>query len=117
MHELTYLTEILIKSLEFATKNQLRQIDKITIEIDQQTGFIDESVNFYWRYITENTLADSSTISVHRISSSYYCFSCQKKLPLQQSQCPHCASIRVGYRPSMKLIEIEGQTYEKNSTD
>ena len=97
MHELSVAQSILKIALDNAEKAKAKQIKSINLVIGQLASIVDDSINFYWDIISDETIAKGATLVIHRIPVGMRCYDCGKVFsPGEDSfDCPDCSSIRV----------------------
>lgn len=111
MHELQIVQDLFIKVKKITKKNKLKKIKTINIILGEFTGFVDESIDFYWQIITQNTILKNSKIKIKRQKGKLKCLKCGHILDYNQKVdlCPKCKSF--------KLKTIKGDKLELKSID
>lgn len=113
MHELSVTENILDIALKHAEQANATRVTDIYITIGQLSSIVDDSVQFYWDIVSEDTICSSAKLHFKRIPAEFFCTVCQKKFSLNQelSPCPYCGSIQVritaGEEFFLDSIEIE----------
>lgn len=113
MHEMSVTENILRIALDHAEKNQAAKVTDVYLVIGQLSSIVDDSVQFYWDFLTENTICSGSTLHFERIKATFLCNTCDKIFPLENrlSPCPECGSysldIKTGEEFYLDSIEIE----------
>jgi hydrogenase nickel incorporation protein HypA/HybF len=113
MHELSVTENILSIALNHAKLNQAKKVTDVYLVIGKLASIVDDSVQFYWDFLTENTLCSGSNLHFKRIDASFTCKSCQNTFSLEDrlSPCPHCGSLQIeilsGEEFYLDSIEIE----------
>jgi hydrogenase nickel incorporation protein HypA/HybF len=113
MHELAVTENILSIATKHAEQAQATRVTDIHITIGQLSSVVDESVQFYWDIVSENTLCFGAKLHFNRIPAEFFCTDCKTKFNLDQelAPCPNCGSIRVrivsGEEFFLESIEIE----------
>jgi hydrogenase nickel incorporation protein HypA/HybF len=113
MHELAVTENILSIATKHAEQAQATHVTDIHITIGQLSSVVDESVQFYWDIVSENTLCYGAKLHFNRIPAEFICTDCKTKFNLNQelAPCPNCGSIRVrivsGEEFFLESIEIE----------
>ncbi len=92
MHELPITQEILRIALAHA--NQQR-IASLTLVIGDLTGFVDDSIQFYFNILAQGTVAEGATLHFKRVPVRFRCRRCRTEFtpPPQQWQCPTCQAL------------------------
>lgn len=110
MHELAVTRSLLQLALEHADG---RRITDLFIVVGQLSSFVDDSVQFYWNFISEGTLAEQSRLHFQRVAAEMQCSECQFQYPLKMDQfaCPRCGSTEIkvvsGSEFYLDAIEVE----------
>jgi hydrogenase nickel incorporation protein HypA/HybF len=113
MHELSVTESILNIALDHAKKNHATKVSDVYLVIGQLSSIVDDSVQFYWDFLTENTLCAGSKLHFSRIDAKFLCKTCSKVFPLENrlSPCPECGGfdleIKSGEEFYLDSIEIE----------
>jgi len=113
MHELSVTESVLEIACKHAKKAQAVAVTDIHLVIGRLSSIVDESVQFYWNFISKDTLCENATLHFRREPAILLCLACQNKYELTQelTPCPKCGSPRVrvlsGDEFSLESIEIE----------
>jgi hydrogenase nickel incorporation protein HypA/HybF len=113
MHELSVAESILEISLRHAQPAQARKISDIYLVIGQLSSIIDDSVQFYWDFISKDTPAEGARLHFRRIPAEFHCLDCdQNFMPCGGDLgCPNCSSnhvkITAGEEFYLEAIEVE----------
>ena len=95
MHELAITEQIAKIANEHGEKNKASQITDLYLVIGELSTVIDDSVQFYWDLITENTLCEGAKLHFKRIPALFLCRDCGKEYSLvggELTSCPKCQS-------------------------
>jgi hydrogenase nickel incorporation protein HypA/HybF len=97
MHELSVTESILKIVLEYGKTAQARRITNIYLVLGNYSSIIDDSIQFYWGIIAENTIAQNAKLNFSRIEPEFICLACQNKYNPEKEliACPHCGSSQV----------------------
>lgn len=112
MHELPVTQNVLDLALHHAEQAGGRRIRDVYLVIGQLSSIVDESVQFYWDLLTEDTLAEGSRLHFRRVPAEFLCEICQSHYPLRGDDfgCPSCGSLQVrllkGGEFSLEAIEV-----------
>jgi hydrogenase nickel incorporation protein HypA/HybF len=113
MHELSVTESVLEIALRHGRSAQARQITDIYLVIGQLTSLVDDSIQFYWDMIAQDTLAHGARLHFKRIPAQLQCLDCNQRYtpgPLDMA-CTSCASTHVrvvaGDEFFVEAIEIE----------
>jgi hydrogenase nickel incorporation protein HypA/HybF len=113
MHELAVTQSILEIALENARKVDAQKITGINLLIGQMASIVDDSIQFYWDILSENTIALGAKLKITRIPTEMRCFDCGNifKPGTSTFDCPACSSIRVqvvqGVEMRVESIDVE----------
>jgi len=113
MHELAVTESILAITLKYAKQASARRVTDIHLVIGQLTSIVDDSVQFYWELISEETLAKDAQLHFNRIAARMKCLSCGQEFEMngRLNPCPACQSysleVTAGEEFYIESIEIE----------
>ncbi len=95
MHELSVTTSILEIALRHARQVSAPQITEVNLVIGQLASIVDDSVQFYWDMISENTPAAGARLHFRRIPAELECQSCGHRYHLAETElaCPACSQL------------------------
>ncbi len=95
MHELSITEQIVDIAIKHGEKNNASKITDLYLVIGELSTVIDDSVQFYWDMITENTICEGAKLHFKRIPAIFRCGDCKKEYNLVQGElrpCPRCES-------------------------
>jgi hydrogenase nickel incorporation protein HypA/HybF len=113
MHELSVTEGILEIALEHANKAGAARVTQINLVIGRLASIVDDSVQFYWDTISEDTICQGARLDFKRIPAELQCQDCSTEYPIEQelTPCPKCGSYRTiivkGEEFYLDSIEIE----------
>jgi hydrogenase nickel incorporation protein HypA/HybF len=114
MHELSVTQSILDIALRHAKRAQARRILSINLVIGDLTGFVDDSIQFYFDFLSKDTLAQDAQLNFERIAPRARCHACGAEYTPPDSRlwtCPECdalgGDVVAGREFSVSSIEIE----------
>lgn len=114
MHELSITQSILDIALRHAERANARRILAVNLVIGDLTGFVDDSIQFYFDFLTKDTPAQDAQLNFQRIAARVRCQSCGAEYAPPDSRlwaCPECEAlggeIIAGREFSVASIEIE----------
>jgi len=113
MHELSVTEGILDIALENAKKAGASKVTSINLMIGKLSSIVDDSVQFYWDTISENTICEGAKLVFTRIPATLKCQDCQTEYDIEQElrPCPNCKGYNViitrGEEFYLDSIEIE----------
>jgi hydrogenase nickel incorporation protein HypA/HybF len=113
MHELSVTESVLEIAIKHAEKAQAIRVTDIYLVIGRLSSIVDDSVEFYWNFITKDTLCEESKLHFKRVPAELICLDCEFKYQLtnELTPCPNCGSARVrvlsGDEFHVESIEIQ----------
>lgn len=114
MHELPVTQSILEIALRHAGRAGAGRILAINLTIGDLTGFVDDSIQFYFDYLSKGTLADGARLAIERIAARVRCGQCGAEYAPPDSRiwtCPNCEALGgeviAGKEFSVASIEVE----------
>jgi hydrogenase nickel incorporation protein HypA/HybF len=112
LHELSVTENILKITLQHTPPGQ--RVAEIHLVIGQLASIVDESVQFYWDMISENTPAQGAQLCFKRVPAVLKCQACQHEFGFTGDQftCPVCSSPQIkvvrGEEFFVEAIEVHG---------
>jgi hydrogenase nickel incorporation protein HypA/HybF len=113
MHEISVTQAIVNQAIASARLEGATKIVGVTIGLGSFSGYVDDSVEFYWEILTDKTLAQGSNLHIHRLPGKMSCYTCKKVFKKNQAleKCLYCGSyklvIEAGDELVLESIEIE----------
>ena len=113
MHELSITENILSTVLEEAKTNHAKKITKINLTIGKLSGIVDECVEFYFKLLSENTIAAGATLCFDRPPAQLFCRKCNNTFtpPDLDWICPECGELSLeiisGRECQINSIEVD----------
>lgn len=102
MHELAVTENILQITTRYAQQEHAIRVTDVYLVIGDLSSIIDDSVQFYWDFITKDTVCEQSALHFRRIPAKARCLNCGNEFQLKELMpCPQCDSAR------FKIIEGE----------
>ncbi len=97
MHELAITESILKIANENALKAGASQVTDIHIHIGRLSSIVDDSVQFYWDMIAQNTICEKALLHFERFPAEIQCLDCGNRYLVDSDMvpCPQCNSVRV----------------------
>jgi hydrogenase nickel incorporation protein HypA/HybF len=116
MHELAVTQSVLAVALEAAAKADAKRITAINLVIGDISGFVDESVQFYFDVLSRDTPAQGAMLRFDRRPAMATCRDCglawQVTLPLPAA-CSACGGARLAISGGRELridsIEVDDE--------
>jgi len=113
MHELAITQDMFDLIMEQASKAKAKKIGKINLVIGGMTGVVEDCMQFYFDFISKDTIAEGASISFTLIPPEARCRNCNKSFKLKEFDwaCPYCQSsameIIAGKELFVESIEVE----------
>ena len=97
MHELTVTESILEIAVRHAREAGAARIAGIHLVLGELSSIVDDSVQFYWDMISENTLAEGAQLVFRRVPVELLCLSCAQRYSPSSVElaCPSCGAVQV----------------------
>ncbi len=113
MHELPVTEQVVEIVLDHARKAKAERVVKVNLVIGELTGFVGESIQFYFDMLSKGTEAEKASLSVSRIPAKAKCQHCKKEFNPGGMNwvCPDCGGpieeILGGRECYVESIEVE----------
>lgn len=114
VHEMTVTQSVLDIALRYAGKAAARRILAVHLVIGDLTGFVDDSIQFYFDFLSQGTLAQGARLCIERIRARLRCRLCGFEYTPPDGRlwtCPACTALGGdvigGKEFSVASIEIE----------
>lgn len=113
MHELSVTESILEIALRHAGQAGAARISALHLTIGDLASIVDDSVQFYWDLISQDTIASGATLVFHRVPAKMRCQDCALEFEPEPEQllCPQCQGHRLkllqGDEFTLSAIDIE----------
>lgn len=112
MHELMVTESILEIALRHAQDAGAGKITDLYLVIGELSTVVDESVQFYWDFVSEGTAAEGAKLHFRRIPAELLCQACGHSYSVKEDlTCPKCHSSNVrivaGREFSLEAIEVD----------
>ncbi len=97
MHELSITQRILEIALEHGERAGAKKITDLYLVIGQLSSVVDDSVQFYWDLISQDTIAAGAQLHFKRIPTEFTCQDCGRLYEPEDDNfaCPECNSQHV----------------------
>jgi hydrogenase nickel incorporation protein HypA/HybF len=115
MHEASVTEALLRLVLEKAADLDVRKVTKVFLVVGDLTGYVGDSIQFYFDRYSKGTIAEGAEISVARVESKMRCLSCGELFARARFSfsCPSCGgegeATKIGTEFYIESIEIETQ--------
>ena len=113
MHELSITQNMLEIVLDYARNNDANSVGKINLVIGELTGYVADSVQFYFDLLSKGTLAEGAVLNFTSVPARGKCRACGASFELKEFDwlCPDCQSKEVdivaGRELFVESIEVE----------
>jgi len=114
VHELAVTESLLEIALRHGRGAGARRVTDLYLVIGQLSTYVDDSVQFYWDFVSQGTEAEGARLHFRRVPASFTCQTCGRVYELADGQltCPGCggSEVRLGQGDEFYLdsIEVEG---------
>ncbi len=95
MHELAITEEILRIAIEHAERASAERITDINLVIGDLSSVVDDSVQFYFDFVSPGTPAEGATLHFRRVTAALRCRKCAREFAPQGRdwRCPDCQAL------------------------
>lgn len=113
MHELSVTQSLLTVVLEHAERAGAARVTRIDIQVGALTGIVDESVQFYFDFVSRDTPAAGARLAFTHIAARLRCRECGAEFEPEERNwlCPECGAVAgevvAGRELTVQSIEIE----------
>lgn len=113
MHELPVSEQIIKVVLEHARRAGTRRVARVNLVIGDLTSFVDESIQFYFDFLSKGAEAEGAVLSIRRVPASVRCHTCQREFAPEgvDWRCPDCGGlggeVLAGRESYIESIEVE----------
>ena len=91
------VTESILEiTLRHAEKASAERVTYLYLVIGDLSSVIDDSVQFYWDFISEGTIAQGAKLHFRRICTEFLCQCCEMRFEMAENFiCPACQSSQI----------------------
>jgi hydrogenase nickel incorporation protein HypA/HybF len=113
MHELSVTQGMLEIVLRHAQQAGAERITQIHLVIGDLSSIVDDSVQFYFDFISQDTIAEGAQLVFQRTPATFRCWDCGNTFTPNERDftCPQCGGMRVevvaGNEFRVESIEVE----------
>ncbi len=113
MHEMAITEGMLSVVLEYAEKAGAQRVTGINLCVGEMSGLVDDSIQFYFDFLSQGTLAEKARLTFTRIPIRFRCRNCGAEFEPAEREwtCPDCGStggeILAGQEMRVESIEVE----------
>ena len=95
MHELSVTEEILRVAVEHAERARAKRITDIHLVVGNLSTIVDDSVQFYFDFLSPDTLADGAKLHFKRVPARLRCRQCDHEFEPRDMDwhCPQCNAL------------------------
>ena len=92
MHEQSIVESLLAIAIESAEKAKAKKILRIYLVVGELSGVVEKSVDFYFGFLSRDTIAAGSSLFYNRVPAELRCLNCNAIFaPENQNfHCPNC---------------------------
>lgn len=96
MHELSVTESLLSIALSHAEQAHASKVTDINIVIGRLSSIVDDSVQFYWDFVAENSICEGAKLHFDRRPAILKCNDCATEYPIEKDMtpCPSCGGYR-----------------------
>ena len=93
MHELSVTQEMINIALDKAKEVGAKKVNRINLVIGEMSGIIDDSVQFYFDFLSEGTIAYKAELTFRRVHIEVKCRNCGHTYSPNSTpwDCPECS--------------------------
>lgn len=113
MHELAITQSMLDLVIEQARHAEAKKVEKIYLIIGELSGYVEESVQFYFDFFSKGTIAEGATLCFNMVPATARCRNCGKVFKVKEFEwvCPECnqagLEITTGNELRVESIEVD----------
>lgn len=113
MHEQSIVEAIMATALERAEKENAKKILSVYLIVGELSGVLEEAVDFYWSFLSRDTIAAGSKLFFMRPPTLVRCRSCGTEYTPENMKiiCPKCKERKVEILSGRELF-IENMEVE-----
>lgn len=95
MHELAVTEDILRIVNEYAERSEAKSVTHIYLVIGDLSSFVDDSIQFYFNMMSDDTIAEGATLHFQRIKTRFRCRKCGNEFEPEERDwiCPECHAL------------------------
>ena len=94
MHEFSIAVNIVDLSVEYAQRDNAREVKEVEVEVGELSGIVVEALEFALESAVKNTLLENALIRILSVPGKAKCSQCHHEYPAGElySVCPQCGS-------------------------
>jgi len=97
MHEQSIVESLLALALEKAEKAKAKRINRIYLVVGEFSGVVEDAVDFYFNFLSKNTIAAGARLFYSHIPAQLRCRNCDEIFTPEKLDfhCPRCEEQQV----------------------
>ncbi len=112
MHEMSITQNLLDLAVRHGENAAVKKITGLNLVIGELSSVVDDSVQFYWEFVSKDTIAEGSVLHFERLPATLCCQDCGQEFPRNEDYaCPACHSnhitVKSGDEFYLQSIEVE----------
>jgi len=113
MHEHHAVHRLVDQVLDTALKNKVQKVNRVTIVINELSGFKESSVRHYFSEFTKDNILKDTSLEVKNVGPQFECTKCQRLISFngQELHCSVCggplAPVKAEKQFYVEDIEVE----------
>jgi len=113
MHEMAVTQSLLEIVLDEAGKVRAKKVNGVNLVIGELSGLVDDSIQFYFDFMTKETIAEGAKLNFKRIPAKMRCRACGEEFTTAPDEwiCPKCgewqAEVTAGKEFYIDSIEVD----------
>lgn len=113
MHELAVTEQVLRVAIEHAERAGAARITHINLVVGDLSSIVDDSVQFYFDYLSRGTMAEGAALRFERVAPRLRCRQCRTEFAMGDRDwtCPRCRAqggdVVAGREFYLDTIEVE----------
>jgi hydrogenase nickel incorporation protein HypA/HybF len=114
VHEFPITQNLLTLALAHAERAGAARIVRLHLVIGELSSIVDDSIQFYWEFVTKDTLAEGSELIFRRVPGKLRCNECGETFLVDgiDYRCPSCGGAQTfvmdGQQFTLESIDVEG---------
>lgn len=122
MHEMSVTQSILDIAIKHAQQAGALRIRQINLIIGEMSGIVDDSVQFYFDFLSKDTMAEGAKLAFDRRPAVYRCHECETTYGPQGLDwtCPACGALAFevlsGREFRVESIEVDESVDEQQKS-
>jgi hydrogenase nickel incorporation protein HypA/HybF len=113
MHEMAVTQSLLDIVLKEAANVGAKKVDEVNLVLGELSGLVDDSIQFYFDFMTKGTLAEGAKLNFKRVPARMKCRACGEEFTTAPDEwiCPKCsqwqAEVVAGKEFYIDSIEVD----------